>query len=66
MFVDPIVQEVRAAREKIAIECDYDYHKIFLHGQNIWEHYKDRFKTVSKDELDRLRREHLQVHRGGG
>ncbi|MGA2059072.1 MAG: hypothetical protein ABSG67_01220 [Thermoguttaceae bacterium] len=58
MFIDPIVQEVRAAREKIAAECDYDYHKILLHGQEMWERYKDQFKIVSKAELDRLHQLH--------
>ena len=54
MFTDPIVQEVRAAREKIAAECDYDYHKIYLHGQEICKRYKDQFKFVTKEELEQL------------
>lgn len=28
MFRDPIVEEVRAIRERLAAECDFDIHKI--------------------------------------
>lgn len=62
MFVDPIVEEVRAAREKIASECGYDFHKIYLRGQEICERYKDRFKIVTQEELDQLR-EHQTPHK---
>jgi len=55
MFIDPIVEEVRAAREKIAAECDYDFHKILLRGQKILERCQGQFKIVTKEELDRLR-----------
>jgi hypothetical protein len=54
MFNDPIVQEVRAIREKIAAECGYEYHKILLRGQEICSRYKDQFKFVTKEELDQL------------
>lgn len=29
MWKDPIVAEVRAIREQIAAECNYDLHKLF-------------------------------------
>ncbi len=29
MYHDPIVEEVRAIRERLAAECDFDVHKIF-------------------------------------
>ena len=29
---DPIVAEIRAARERIAAECDYDIHKLYERG----------------------------------
>jgi hypothetical protein len=64
MFIDPIVQEVRAAREKIAKECDYDFHKILLHGQEIWESYKNRFKIITKEELYQRNRQHTSNKRG--
>ena len=54
MFIDPIVKEVRAAREKIAAECDFDYHKILLRGQDICNKYKDQFKFLTKEEMDQL------------
>jgi hypothetical protein len=54
MFTDPIVQEVRDAREKIAEECEFDYHKIFLRGEEIAKQYKNLFKFVTKDELERI------------
>jgi hypothetical protein len=65
MFIDPIVEEVRAAREKITADCDYDFHKILLHGQEILERYKDQFKIVSKEELEQHRRQHAPTTSGG-
>ena len=29
MYHDPIVEEVRTIRERLAAECDFDVHKIF-------------------------------------
>ena len=29
MYHDPIVEEVRAIRERLAAECEFDVHKIF-------------------------------------
>jgi hypothetical protein len=51
MSNDPIVNDIRAFREKIAAECDYDYHKILLHGQDICYRYKGQFKFVTKEEM---------------
>ncbi|HEY4760362.1 MAG TPA: hypothetical protein VIH42_07275 [Thermoguttaceae bacterium] len=56
MFIDPIVQEVRSAREKIAAECNYDFDKIMEREKEVYERYKNQFKIVSKEELERLRR----------
>lgn len=35
MIKDPIVEEVRAAGAKIAKECDYDIHKMFLRWRRL-------------------------------
>jgi len=60
MFNDPIVQEVRTPREKIAAECNYEVDKLMEREKEVFERYKDQFKIVSKEEMDRLRRRHPQ------
>jgi hypothetical protein len=65
MFIDPIVQEVRAAREKIAAECNYDIDKLMAREKEIFERYKDQFQVVTKEELDQLRL-HPGPHQRGG
>ena len=49
MVQDPIVAEVRAIREEIAAECDYDPHKIYLRGCEIARQWQGR--VVTKEEL---------------
>ena len=51
---DPIVEEIRAARERIAAECDYDAHKIYQRGCELLKHWKG--KVVSREEWFRSRR----------
>ena len=46
---DPIVEEIRAAREKIAAECDYDNHKIYQRGCDVLKRWQG--KVVSEEEL---------------
>lgn len=66
MFIDPIVQEVRMAREKIAAECNYEVDKLMEREKEILERYKGQFKIVSKEELEQLRQRHTLPRRGGG
>jgi hypothetical protein len=42
MHHDPIVEEVRAAREKIAAEHDFDLHKLFSHWRRMEQRHPDR------------------------
>ncbi|MGD0517379.1 MAG: hypothetical protein ABSA26_07570 [Thermoguttaceae bacterium] len=58
MFNDPIVQEVRTAREKIAAECNYEVDKLMEREKEVFERCKNQFKIVSKEELERLRQRH--------
>lgn len=58
MFRDPIVEEVRRAREEIFAECGYDLHRLM-------ERYREVLKTwpgkvVTKEELLRDRRARKQ------
>jgi hypothetical protein len=53
MRKDPIVEEVRAAREKIAAECGYDFRKALARDREILRHWPG--KVVTKEELDRSR-----------
>jgi hypothetical protein len=62
MIKDLIVNEVREAREKIAAECRYDYHQIYLRGQEIVKRWEGRMKVVSKEEIDQIRRSHRILH----
>jgi hypothetical protein len=56
MFIDPIVQDVRSAREKIAAECNYDIKKLMEKEKEILECCKDKFQIVTEEELNQLRR----------
>jgi len=51
---DPIVDEIRATREKIAAECDYDTHKIFERGRAVLKRWKG--KVISEEEWFRTHR----------
>ena len=53
MWKDPIVEEVRKARQEIAAECDYDLHKMIERGREFLKHWKG--KVVTKAELDARR-----------
>jgi hypothetical protein len=55
MFIDPIVEEVHAARAKIAAECDYDLHKITQRIEKFMKQHEGQFKIATEDELDQLR-----------
>ena len=54
MWKDPIVEEVRKAREEIFAECDYDLKKLFLRCREWQRQWKGR--VVTKAELDRQRK----------
>ena len=58
MWKDPIVEEVRAAREKIAAECGYDIRRILERGRRALKKWKG--KVVTKEDLDT---EHAQAQR---
>jgi len=50
MWKDPIVEEVRKARQEIAAECDYDFKKMLQRERNILKNWKG--KVVTKAQLD--------------
>ena len=54
MRKDPIIEEVRKAREEIFAECDYDLTKLMLRNREFLKHWKG--KVVTKADLDRQRR----------
>jgi hypothetical protein len=49
MSSDPIVAEICAVRERIAAECDYDYHKMCRRGEDILRQWQG--KVVTKQEF---------------
>ena len=52
MFEDPIVKEVREAREKILEENNYDTKKIFdKQKENIKKLQQNGWKIVNKEEI---------------
>ena len=53
MTSDPIVEEIRAIREKIAAECDYDMHKIHERGRAILDRWPG--KVVDEETWFRTR-----------
>jgi hypothetical protein len=55
-MTDPIVDEVRAARAKIAEECGYDLQRIMQHAAQAAERITG-LKYVTKQELKLRRRE---------
>ena len=54
MILEPIVAEIRAIREQIAAECDFDFHKMCQRGEEVLHQWN--VKIVIKEELDRSRR----------
>lgn len=55
MCDDPVVAEVRAARERLLAECGYDLHKVIERSRGILKNWPG--KVVTKEELERDRRE---------
>lgn len=53
MWKDPIVEEVRAARERIAAECGYDLKRILQRDADVLKRWKG--KVVTKEELMKQR-----------
>ena len=50
---DPIVEEVRAAREAIFAECDYDLHKLMLRSRRVLKRWTG--PVVTREDLARRR-----------
>ncbi len=42
MFDDPIVNEIRTIRQRIAAEHDYDIHKLFAHWRESEKGHQER------------------------
>ena len=61
MFEDPIVEEVHAIRAQIAAECDHDFHKISERAKEFQKRFAGRIKTVTKEELERMRQGPMEV-----
>jgi hypothetical protein len=55
-FEDPIVAEVHAVRAQLAAECGHDSHKLSERTIEVQRRYAGQIKTVSKEELQRIRR----------
>lgn len=55
MCDDPIVAEVRAAREQFFAECGYDLRKVTERCREIVKNWKG--KVVTKEQLQKERRE---------
>lgn len=62
MFKDPIVEEVRRAREEIFAECGYDLHKLLERDRQILKDWPG--KVVTKEELLRDRQARKQKDQG--
>lgn len=50
---DPIIEEVRAAREKIAAEHDFDLHKLFSHWRRMEQRRPDRVVSAAGGSVER-------------
>ena len=51
MFEDPIVNEIRQNRDKIAEEHKHDIHKLFAHWRELEKNHKNRLiKTIEAIE----------------
>lgn len=48
MFEDPIVNEIRASREKIAAELNYDIHKLFSLWREMEKEHPDRLVVTKQ------------------
>jgi len=55
MCDDPVVAEVRAARERLLAECGYDLHKVIEKSRRILKTWPG--KVVTKEQLQKERRE---------
>ncbi len=58
---DPVISEVRAAREQIARECDYESGKLMERARAIVREWKGQI--LSRKDLEAIRRHH---HRSTG
>jgi len=52
---DPIVAEIRAAREQIAAECDYDFGKLLARAEEVLRNWPGRVVTREEVLRDRAR-----------
>ncbi len=55
MCDDPIVAEVRAARERLLAECGYDLHKVIEKSRRILKNWPG--KVITKEQFLKERRE---------
>jgi len=62
MALDPIIAEIRAVRERIAAECDYDFHKMCQRGEETLRQWNGR--VVTKEELRHDRDSHTHPSNG--
>jgi hypothetical protein len=62
MALDPIIADIRAVRERIAAECDYDFHKMCQRGEETLRQWKGRVMT--EEELRRQRNSHAHPNKG--
>lgn len=46
MFEDPIVDEIRKNRDKIAAEYNHDIHKLFVHWRELETTHQDQVVTI--------------------
>jgi len=53
---DPIVEEIRAVRERIAAECHYDNRKIYERGCEVLKDWKGKVVTREEWFRDRAKR----------
>lgn len=60
MARDPIVEEVRRVRERIAAECGYDVHRLLLRQSRALKRWKGR--VADPDELLKERERRVAEH----
>ena len=49
MFEDPIVEEIRAIRQRLAAECDFDVHKILARAREHEKRHPERVVCLKPD-----------------
>ena len=50
MFEEPIINEIRKTRDKIAAEHNYDVHKLFEHWRERENVHQDRLVTITRNK----------------